>query len=100
MLKQKPCGKGFLQLPLGKPAAHGVEWGADLAPGLMQNNMGIFLKEPSTSLGSRVHASAALGISACSGPQVPSLWRSLVPIKSHLRLCTALYGSLKAGIVG
>lgn len=58
MLEQKPCGKGFLQLPPEKPAARGVEWGTDLTPGFMQNNMGIFLNRPSTSLGSRAHASA------------------------------------------
>lgn len=34
-----------------------------------------------TFLGSRVHVSTALGIGACSGHQVPSLSRSLVPVK-------------------
>lgn len=82
MLKQKPCRKGFLQLPPEKPAA---QWGADLTPGVMQNNMGIFPKETSTFLRSRVCTSAALGISSYSDPQ------PLTITHTHQELPRAVY---------
>lgn len=94
MLKQR-----FLQLPPGKPAAHGVQRSTDLTPGLMQNNMGFFLKEYSPFLGSRVHVSTAPGIGACSRPPTSCARCTIQELPGAVYRFISLFKSRERGMI-